>query len=101
VDGPLRVTLGYQYSSELNCRVPDGRTDCVAFLDFLNRSVNLTLDTVILPLEVGLHLTYTNRKSFVGQHDGSTQFQLGLFGEFLFDSGTFLAPGGSGAPAGF
>jgi hypothetical protein len=101
VDGPLRVTLGYQYSSELNCRVPTSRTACVAFLDFLNRSLNLTLDTVLLPLEVGLHLTYTSRRSFVGQHDGSTQFQLGLFGQFLFDSGTFLTPGSTGEPTGF
>ncbi len=101
LDGPLRLSLGYQYSSELNCRVPQGRADCVAYVDFLNRSVNLTLDTVILPLEVGLHLTYTNRRSFVGQHDGSTQFQLGFFGQFLFNSGTFVPPSTSSSPGGF
>jgi hypothetical protein len=101
LDGPLRLSVGYQYSSELNCRVPQGRLDCVAFVDFLNRSVNLTLDTVITPLEVGLHLTYTSRRSFVGQHDGSTQFQLGLFGQFLFDSGTFLPPSGPPSTGGF
>ena len=101
LDGPLRLSVGYQYSSELNCRVPQGRTDCVAFVDFLNRGVNLTLDTVITPLEVGLHLSYTNRRSFVGQHDGSTQFQLGLFGQFLFNSGTFAPPTGSASPGGF
>jgi hypothetical protein len=71
----------------------------VAFLDFLNRSVNLRLETVITPLEVGVHLTYTNRRSFVGQRDGATQFQLGLFGQFLFDSGVFLPPS-SQSPAG-
>jgi hypothetical protein len=92
LDSPLRVSVTYQYSSESNCRVPQGLTGCVPFVDFLNRSVNLTLDTVIQALEVGLHLTYTNRRSFVGQHDGSTQFQLGLFGQFLFDSGTFASP---------
>jgi hypothetical protein len=101
LDGPLRLSLSYQYSSELNCRVPQGRMDCIAFVDFLNRSVNLTLDTVITALEVGLHLTYTNRRSFVGQHDGSTQFQLGLFGQFLFDSGVFLPPSGSTSSGGF
>jgi hypothetical protein len=101
LDGPLRLSVGYQYSSELNCRVPQGRAHCVAFLDFLNRSVNLSLDTVITPLEVGLHLTYTSRRSFVGQHDGSTQFQLGLFGQFLFDSGTFLPPSNPSASRGF
>ncbi|NNM05204.1 MAG: hypothetical protein HKO65_08890 [Gemmatimonadetes bacterium] len=73
----------------------------MAFLDFLNRSVNLTLDTVITPLAVGLHLTYTSRRSFVGQQEGSTQFQLGFFGQFLFDSGTFLPPSTPGGSRGF
>jgi hypothetical protein len=65
-------------------------------VDFLNRSVNLRLDTILLPLEVGLHLTYTKRRSFVGQHEGATQFQLGLFGQFLFDNGSFQPPAGAG-----
>lgn len=101
LDGPLRLSMTYQYSSELNCRVPSGQDACVAFQDFLNRSFNLTLDTIIMPMEVGLHLTYTNRRSFVGRHDGYTQFQLGLFGQFLFNSGTFQRPGTGGAAAGF
>jgi len=96
LDGPLRVALNYQYSSELDCRALRGTGGCVAYVDFLNRSVNLTLDTTIIPLEVGLHLTYTSRRSFVGQHQGSTQFQLGLFGQFLFDGGAFTAPTGTG-----
>ena len=98
LDGPLRLSLRYQYASELNCRVLQGGAACVPFVDFLNRSMNLRLDTVILPMEVGLHLTYTSRRSFVGQRDGSTQFQLGLFGQFLFDSGSFVPPS---APRGF
>jgi hypothetical protein len=88
IDGPLRVSAAFQYSSELNCRVPAGQNRCIPFVDLLNRSVNLTLDTVVTPLEVGLHLTYTRRRSFVGRHDGSTQFQLGIFGQFLFNSGS-------------
>jgi hypothetical protein len=100
LDGPLRAGLGYQYSSQLNCRTPQGLTDCTSFVDFLSRSVNLTLDTVISPLEVGLHLTYTDRRSFVGRQDGTSQFQFGLFGEFLFDSGAFVPPGGAGRPGG-
>jgi len=82
----VRFSMGYQYSSELSCRISSGRTDCVPFIDYLTRSVNLTLDTTILPLEVGLHVTYTDRQSFVGRHDGSTQFQLGIFGQFVIDS---------------
>jgi hypothetical protein len=99
LDGPLSIAMGYQYSADLDCRVPVGRTDCIPFVDYLNRSANLTLDTTLLPLEVGLHLTYTDRQSFVGRHEGSTQFQLGVFGQFLIDSnapaGQPPNPGGS------
>jgi hypothetical protein len=101
VDGPLRLSMQYQYSSELNCRELRGRTGCVAFVDFLNRNVNLTLDTVVSPLLVGLHLSYIKRSSFVGQRDGSSQFQLGIFGQFHFDSGNFIPPSGPGTPGGF
>lgn len=100
LDGPLRVSMAYQYTSESNCRTPQGQASCIGYVDFLNRSLNLRLDTIILPLEVGLHLTYTKRRSFVGQHDGATQFQLGLFGQFLFDSGTFQPPAGAGLSGG-
>jgi hypothetical protein len=98
LDGPLRASLGYQYSDQLNCRAPQGFTGCTPFVDFLSRSMSLTLDTVISPLEVGLHLTYTDRRSFVGRHDGSTQFQFGLFGQFIFDSGAFVPPVGEARP---
>lgn len=101
VDGPLRVSMQYQYSSELNCRELQGRDGCVPFVDFLNRNVNLTLDTVITPLLVGLHLSYIKRSSFVGQRDGSSQFQLGIFGQFHFDSGTFTPPSVAGTSPGF
>ncbi len=97
LDGPLRVSMGYQYASELDCRISAGRSDCVAFLDYLNRSLNLSLDTVISPLQVGLHLTYVDRQSFVGRHEGSTRFQLGIFGQFVIDS---TAPGASPDPSG-
>jgi hypothetical protein len=66
--------------------------DCIPFVDYLNRSVNLTLDTTLLPLEVGVHLTYTDRQSFVGRHEGSTQFQLGVFGQFVIDSNAPIPP---------
>jgi hypothetical protein len=101
LDGPLRVSVNFQYSSESNCRVPRGLSNCVPFVDYLNRSLSLTLDTVLSPMEVGLHLTYTNRESFVGRHDGSTQFQLGFFGQFLFDSGSFVPPTGASPVQGF
>ncbi len=95
LDAPLRVSVGYQYSSQLTCRTPQGLMDCTPFVDFLSRSLNLTLDSVISPMAVGLHLTYTDRRSFVGRHDGIAQFQFGLFGQFLFDSGIFVPPVGT------
>jgi hypothetical protein len=88
LDGPLRVSLAYQYASELVCRVSGGVGTCVPFVDYLNRSLNLTFDTVITPLRVGFHMTYTDRQSFVGRHEGATQFQLGVFGQFIIDSTT-------------
>ena len=98
LDGPLRLSLGYQYASELDCRVSAGRSDCVAFVDYLNRSLNLSLDTVITPLQVGLHLTYVDRQSFVGRHEGSSQFQLGVFGQFVIDSAAQEDPVPGGNP---
>jgi hypothetical protein len=89
IDGPLRMTLAFQHSSDADCRIPAEQAACIPFVDFENRSVNLTLDTTVLPMEVGLHLTYLSRQSSVGRRDGSTQFQLGLFGQFVFNSGTF------------
>ena len=35
----------------------------------------------------GLNAGYVNRQSFVGQRTGSTQLQIGLFGQFLFELG--------------
>jgi hypothetical protein len=92
LEGPLRVSFGYQYASELDCRIPTGQTGCTSFVDYLNRSVNLSFDTVITPLQVGLNFTYTDRQSFVGRHEGSTQFQLGVFGQFLIDSNAPRVP---------
>ncbi|MBW3534001.1 MAG: hypothetical protein KY453_02090 [Gemmatimonadetes bacterium] len=87
LERPLRLALIYTYTGERDCRTPGGRTSCVAFLDRLNRSLGATLDTSVGGLEVGLQASYTDRDSFVGLHTGSTQFQLGLFGQFLFEAG--------------
>ena len=87
-DRPLQVSLLVNYISERECRASAGRTDCVAFIDQLNRSAGLTLDTGTGSFQVGLQASITDRQSFVGQRTGSTQFQLGLFGQFLFEAGT-------------
>ena len=47
----------------------------------------MTLDTEVGGFEVGLQMSYDDRQSFVGQRTGSTQFQLGLFGQLEFSAG--------------
>jgi len=55
------------------------------------------MDTRVRDFEVGLQASFTDRQSFVGQRTGSTQFQVGLYGQFVFQAGG-AAPG---AGAGF
>jgi hypothetical protein len=86
---PIQLTFGYQYTSQTDCRATAGRESCTAFMDQIIQSLNLTLDTVVSSLQVGLQLSYTDRQSFVGRRNGSTQFQLGFFGQFLFENGEF------------
>jgi hypothetical protein len=38
-------------------------------------------------------MSYDDRQSFVGQQTGSTQFQLGLFGQLQFSAGTLPLAG--------
>ena len=84
---PIQLTLGWQHVDELNCRVAAGRSDCVPFVDQLNQGVTLTLDTQVQRLEIGLQSSWVDRRSSVGRRLGSTQFQLGLFGQFEFTAG--------------
>ena len=61
--------------------------ECVAFLDQILRSINLSLDTRVSGFEVGVQMSYDDRQSFVGQRTGSTQFQLMLWGQLQFSAG--------------
>ena len=38
-------------------------------------------------LNVGFQMSYNHTKRFIGTRDGSTNFQLGLFGQFNFSAG--------------
>ena len=86
-DRPIRTSVVWGYISERDCRQVSGRTSCVAFVDQLNRSLNLSVDTRIAGLDMGLNASFVNRQSFVGQRSGSTQLQVGLFGQFMFEAG--------------
>ena len=75
------------YNGDRDCRQVTGGPACVPFVDQINQSLSVSLDTRIGGLEMGLDAAYVNRQSNVGQRTGSTQFQLGLFGQFLFEAG--------------
>ena len=61
--------------------------DCVPFIDQVSRAASLSLDTSVGGFEMGLNISYDDRQSFVGQQTGSTQFQVGLFGQLDFAAG--------------
>jgi hypothetical protein len=87
IDRPIRASVVWGYIAERDCRQVSGRSSCVAFVDQLNRSLNLSVDTRIAGMDVGLNANFVNRQSFVAQRSGSTQLQLGLFGQFMFEAG--------------
>jgi hypothetical protein len=39
---------------------------------------------------MGFQMSYNDHKSFIGLRSGSSQFQLGLFGEFNFEAGNAM-----------
>ena len=88
LDRPIRLSLLALYRSERDCRTTAARSECVAFVDQISRSLNLSMDTSVSGFEMGVQVSFDNRQSFVGQRTGSTQLQLMLFGELHFSAGT-------------
>lgn len=92
---PVRLAVRVSYVAERECRVPRNRTECVPFVDQLNRSLTFNLDTRVSDFDVGVQGSYFDRQSFVGQRRGSTQFQLSVYGQFLIEAGALgRLPGG-------
>jgi len=87
---PIRASLSYSYQAQRQCRVRPGgnESECTPYTDLISRSFNLNLETLLSQVDVGLQASYIGRKSFVGLRDGSSQFQLGLYGQFHFTTGT-------------
>ncbi|MEJ2217308.1 MAG: hypothetical protein P8099_11920 [Gemmatimonadota bacterium] len=91
---PIGVSLRYDYEAERQCRLPvvyQGIEDCTPFVDVLNRRLDVTIDSYLSQLDVGLQISFNDRRSFVGTRAGNSQFQLSLFGQFDFSAGTFGA----------
>jgi hypothetical protein len=98
---PVRANISLTQNQQRQCRfrtlvLAETEMSCVSFLDFRNRTLNLTLDTNLSDLVVGLQMGYTSRQDFVGTRRASSQFQLGIFANFELPVGQL--PGG--APVG-
>ncbi len=91
--GPVQLSVIASYGSERECRVPRSRPQCVAFVDQINRALSMSMNTRVADFQLGFQASYTDRRSFVGRRTGSTQFQLGIFGQFLFEAGRFAGGG--------
>jgi hypothetical protein len=94
---PIQTSLILSQDSQQQCRFrldPAQSTECVPFIDTVTRTVNLTVDTNLSDMLVGLRLGYTGRQSHVGTRTGSSQFQVALFGQFNISAG--VMPGGEG-----
>ena len=86
---PVQASLRYNRAGQSDCRITSGKDECVPFVDQHNSTFNLTLDTVVDELQVGFQASYTDRQSNIGQRLGSTQFQIGFWGQFVYNAGAF------------
>ncbi|MGE0157828.1 MAG: hypothetical protein AB7T31_00375 [Gemmatimonadales bacterium] len=87
-DRPVSVSLLGAYTTQRLCRETAAAGQCVAFIDQLGRTVNLTMDTSLRGIVVGLQMSLDQRQSFVAQRVGSTQFQAGVFAQLQFGGGS-------------
>jgi len=94
LERPIQIALRMGYTDQLDCRTTAGRDVCTPYVDQLTRDLNLTVDTNVSGLEVGMRASFFDRQSFIGQRTGSTQFQLGVFAQFLFSAGSMAPMGG-------
>ncbi len=83
----MQLSLIATLIRERNCRNPAAGDECVPFLDQVSRSASMSLNTSVGGLELGVQVSFDDRQSFVGQQTGSTQFQVGLFGQLDFAAG--------------
>jgi len=87
LDRPVSFSLQAAYTGERDCRSTAARPECVPFVDQIRRSLSVSIGTSLSGFEVGLQMSYDDRQSFVGQQAGSTQFQLGVFGQLDLSAG--------------
>lgn len=88
LDRPIRLSFIGAFSTEVDCRITALGDECVDFVDQVTRTASLSADTSAGGFEFGIQVSFDDRKSFVGQQTGSTQFQVGLFGQLDFAAGS-------------
>jgi hypothetical protein len=91
-DQPVDLAILAGYVSERSCRITRVGEGCVAFVDQIRRTLSVSIDTSVGDFSVGMQLSFDDRQSFVGQRTGSTQLQLGVFGQLEFSAGSFPTP---------
>jgi hypothetical protein len=87
LDRPVSLSILGAHTAERTCRSTSARPECVAFVHQVRRTLSVSLDTSVRGFSVGLQASFDDRRSFVGQRTGSTQFQVGLFGQLDFTGG--------------
>ncbi|MDX1674851.1 MAG: hypothetical protein R3314_08665, partial [Longimicrobiales bacterium] len=92
LEEPIRLSLTYDYEQELQSRTSGPRRDAPStpFIDFLNRRLYLSASTLLARMDIGLQISYVDRRNFIGTQVGSSQFRLGVFGQFNMASGRGL-----------
>ncbi len=96
---PIRVSLRFSQNGQNQCRrlqsaflgpppLPDPDVPpCEPFTDLVIRDLGLTVNTDVTPFVVGLQAFWRDTQSELGQRLGSTQLEISLFGQFLFETG--------------
>lgn len=87
---PIRLSVTYDYEQERQVRRtgPEPETSTpTAFVDYLNRRVYVSASTLVARMDIGLQISYVDRRTFIGTQVGSSQFRLGLFGQFNMRAG--------------
>ncbi len=96
---PVRISLGLSQDESQQCRrlgaavtEPGGTGEgtaarCEPFTDRRIRNIDLTVSTDVRPFSLGLQGSWRDNQSRLGQRPGSTQLEISLFGQFLFETG--------------
>jgi hypothetical protein len=86
-DQPVRASLRFDQRTQHHCRVRAESVLCTPYVDAVHRSLDLTLETVVSDLDLGVQMSYIERTSRIGAGNGYGNFQLNLFARFQVAAG--------------